>query len=154
MTARRPASKPRIAAIEFDEDVGALLTRCGLPAADADASGIRLYGCRRAGALAGIVGLEPYGSVGLLRSLAVAEGARTHGLGHALVAHVEKVAARSGVRELYLLTTTAADFFARLGYANASRRAAPAAIAATTQFTGLCPSSATFMSKTLRPSAA
>jgi amino-acid N-acetyltransferase len=90
--------------------------------------------------------------VGLLRSLAVAEAHRKGGCGRALVSHAESWAWRHGVKTLYLLTTTAANFFARTGYEAISRVQAPAPIAATTQFSSLCPSSATLMRKAcLRP---
>ena len=65
----------------------------------------------------GIVGLERFGSVALLRSLAVAAELRGTGVGKALVAAAEEYAQTKNVQTLYLLTTTAADFFARLGYA-------------------------------------
>jgi amino-acid N-acetyltransferase len=70
-------------------------------------------------------------------------------LGVSLVSGAETWAAGQGVKILYLLTTTAAGFFARLGYVAAPRSAAPAAIAATAQFAGLCPASSTFMCKVL-----
>ena len=148
--AGRAPTRAKVQPVEFNDEVAALLRASGLPSDDAGAPQVQLLGCRRSRRLAGVVGLELYGSVGLLRSLAVADSSRGRGLGQALVAHAEKVAARSGVRTLYLLTTTAADFFSRLGYARAPRESAPAAIAATTQFTGVCPASAAFLSKSLR----
>jgi|APFre7841882724_1041349.scaffolds.fasta_scaffold25242_3 amino-acid N-acetyltransferase len=148
------APRARVQPVEFSDEVAALLRASGLPLADAGASQVQLLGCRQSRRLTGIVGIELYGSVGLLRSLAVAESSRGRGLGQALVARAEKVAARSGVRTLYLLTTTATDFFSRLGYAPAPRDLAPASIAATTQFTDICPASAAFLSKPLRLPAA
>jgi len=98
---------------------------------------------------AGLVGLELFGDVGLLRSLVVAPGARRAGAGSELVTHAEEHARRQGVRALYLLTTTAEGFFAKRGYARAAREAAPAAIRATREFAGLCPASSAFMCKQL-----
>lgn len=100
-------------------------------------------------ALVGAVGLEAYGEMGLLRSLAVDEPQRGTGLGKRLVAAMEEHARDQGVRELYLLTTTAEDFFTNLGYRKLPREQAPAAIAGTEQFSSLCPSSSCFMVKTL-----
>ena len=58
-------------------------------------------------------------------------------------------AAEKGVATLYLLTTTAADFFGRRGYEAVPRSAAPAAIAATPQFRDLCPASSVLMRKAI-----
>jgi amino-acid N-acetyltransferase len=49
-----------------------------------------------------------------------------------------------------LLTTTAAAFFEKRGYRRLARTSAPAAIRATTQFSALCPSTATLMVKAMR----
>jgi amino-acid N-acetyltransferase len=100
--------------------------------------------------LIGMIGLEIFDAVALLRSLAVAPEQRKHGLGKSLVASAEAYAARQGIGSLYLLTTTARDFFSRLGYTDTAREDAPSSIKATSQFSGLCPSSSAFMGKRLR----
>lgn len=61
----------------------------------------------------GCVGLETYGSYGLLRSLAVAPDFQGQGLGLQLTAHLLSYAQTNTVHTVVLLTTTAADFFAR-----------------------------------------
>lgn len=66
-----------------------------------------------------------------------------------LVGEAERRARAAGVGVLYLLTTTAAGFFERLGYRQTDRAAAPREIAATRQFSGLCPASSAFMVKSL-----
>lgn len=58
--------------------------------------------------------------------------------------------ARSGIAELWLLSTTAADFFAGVGYAVANRSSASADLQLTTQFAELRPAKAVCMRKTLR----
>jgi len=100
-------------------------------------------------ALVGCVGLEVLEEVGLLRSVAVDDAHRGLGLGKELVAAMEEHAKDAGVRELYLLTTTAEGFFAGLGYRKLAREQAPSAIAGTAQFSALCPSSSSFMVKTI-----
>jgi len=50
---------------------------------------------------------------------------------------------------LHMLTTTALNFFTKLGYRPADRGMAPLAIATTRQFTSLCPASAHYLVKTL-----
>ena len=127
-----------------------LLAECDLPTSDLESRHFdNFLGCGSSDDLKGIVGVEIFGSVALLRSLAVAEEARGLGFGKALVASAEKYAKEKGVRELYLLTTTAGDFFARLGYSRADRNTAPEQIKGTKEFSGLCPDSAAFMVKKL-----
>jgi amino-acid N-acetyltransferase len=97
----------------------------------------------------GVVGIELHGEAALLRSLVVAPVKRGTGDGRALVAAIEQHARAHGVRRMYLLTTTAAPFFARLGYRDTPRPGAPDAIRATREFSSLCPSTAAFMSRDL-----
>lgn len=140
----------RAETISLDTAVEALLTEAKLPVADlASSRSLNLLGIRDGGRLVGVVGVEVYGSVGLLRSLAVEPAHRNSGLGAILVSNAETWAAEQGVETLYLLTTTAAQFFARRGYEAVPRSEAPAAIAATAQLLHLCPASSTFMRKVL-----
>lgn len=97
--------------------------------------------------LIGVVGVELYGDVALLRSLAVSTPHRNGGVGARLVDAIEQHARREGVRELYLLTTTAADYFDRHGYQRIERGALPPAIQVTDEAARLCPSSAICMRK-------
>ncbi|WP_344760887.1 arsenic resistance N-acetyltransferase ArsN2, partial [Luteimonas lutimaris] len=128
----------------------ALLAANALPISDLQGNSIvALFGYVADNQLRGIVGLEMYGPAALLRSLAVQDTGRGVGLGAALVAHAEQFAAQQGVGTLYLLTTTATDFFERRGYSHVARDAAPASIAATSQFSDLCPSSSAFMAKSV-----
>ncbi|NYH18818.1 arsenic resistance N-acetyltransferase ArsN2 [Paraburkholderia bryophila] len=101
------------------------------------------------GSVVGSVGLERLGANALLRSLAVAQTARNAGLGGRLLAHSENLARASGISELWLLTTTATDFFLRCGYGVVNRSSASAELLASTQFAQLCPASAGCMKKTL-----
>ncbi len=97
----------------------------------------------------GLVGLELLGDVALLRSLVVTAEKRGQGAGKALLDHAEHYARDRGVRQLYLLTTTAEAFFAKHGYLRVARDAAPPAIRATREFAGLCPASRAFMIRQL-----
>lgn len=102
-------------------------------------------------ALVGNVGLERFGCNALLRSLAVAPIVRKTGLGSLLLANAEDLARASRISELWLLTTTATEFFRRACYAEVDRQRAPAEIQASTQFVQLCPDSAVCMGKVLTP---
>ena len=131
-------------------EVKQLLLACELPVSDIQPSASLLFfGCRSSSELVGAVGLELFGAVALLRSLAVAPPHRKYSLGKSLVAFAEAHAAALDVQSLFLLTTTAKAFFSKLGYAPASREDAPLPIKATAQFSGLCPASSSFMSKRL-----
>ena len=97
----------------------------------------------------GLVGLEHFGDVALLRSLVVAPDRRSRGEGLALLEHAERAARARGVKSLYLLTTTAENFFAKRGYVRVPRESAPRAIQATREFAGICPASSAFMCRNL-----
>ncbi|WP_394003536.1 arsenic resistance N-acetyltransferase ArsN2 [Luteimonas sp. WGS1318] len=136
--------------IELNQSVEALLLANSLPAADLRGKATAtLFGCIEDAALHGVVGLEIYDHVALLRSLVVPATECGRGLGTALVSHAEHYAADSGVDTIYLLTTTAAGFFERHGYRHVPRQTAPSVIAGTHQFSGLCPSSSAFMAKSV-----
>jgi len=95
--------------------------------------------------LVGTVGLELLGSDGLLRSLCVAPRVRRRGLATRLGRSAEALARNAGVRRLYLLTTTARTFFERVGYALCERESVPRRVRRTTEFSSLCPLTATCM---------
>ncbi len=97
----------------------------------------------------GMVGLEAFGEVGLLRSLVVDPGTRSRGIGRQLVAALEANAASKGVAELWLLTIDADRYFAALGYERRDRDSAPDSIRATDEFSDLCPGDAVLMSRRL-----
>jgi len=98
------------------------------------------------GKLAGVGGFENCGAgVGLLRSFAVLPEQRNRGIAKQLYQQVITHARRSGISGLYLLTTTAQGYFAKLGFASIARARAPEAIRNTQQFRELCPDSAALM---------
>ena len=95
------------------------------------------------------VGYETLEDMWLLRSLVVAEGQRSTGLGAKLVAALEADARDLGVVEIWLLTIDADGFFQSLGYRRRERDEAPEAIRGTAEFSALCPASAVLMSRSL-----
>lgn len=97
----------------------------------------------------GLIGLELCGRHALLRSLVVAPDNRAAGSGSTLVAHAEEYARTRGVALIYLLTTTAEDFFLRRGYGRIERSEAPDSIRSTREFSGICPTTSIFMVKHL-----
>lgn len=99
--------------------------------------------------LIGVVAVELYGEFGLLRSLAVNSEFRSLNLGKKLVTEAENLGRENGLKYLYLLTTTASGFFSKLGWDTIDRSSAPASVAASTEFSSVCPASAVCMTKKL-----
>jgi len=126
-----------------------LLQRADLPAEDFAAHLPHFLVARHEAVVVGSVGFERHGEDALLRSLAVAPAWRGHGLGAALVRRLETEAGSAGVRQLYLLTTTAEAFFARRSFRPVLRDQVPSAVAATPEFQSLCPASAVCLTRTL-----
>jgi amino-acid N-acetyltransferase len=98
----------------------------------------------------GVVGLEVYRDSALLRSAAVEESWRGSGVGRALVERALDLTQERGIRDVFLLTTTAEDYFPRFGFACIARDSVPEAVQASAEFQGACPSSAVCMCKTMR----
>lgn len=117
-----------------------LLAANELPTDDLD--GVELLGFSQDGQLVGVVGLQRLDGCVLLRSLAVATTARGRGLGGELC---DAALERAGSVPVWLLTTTARDYFARRGFVAIERDLVPSTVRATAQFASLCPSTATVM---------
>lgn len=101
------------------------------------------------GLVIGVVGVEMYNENGLLRSLTVLPSYRGNGLGRRLTRKIESFARSKGIKTLYLLTMTAADFFPKIGYKLTPRDMVPESIMTTEEFKNVCPVSAVCLSKVL-----
>lgn len=82
----------------------------------------------------GSIGLELYPPIGLLRSLAVVPEHHCQGVGTQLVRSLLEHAQRLGIQSVVLLTTTAAAFFERFGFARVERETIPAAVSESKEF--------------------
>jgi amino-acid N-acetyltransferase len=131
------------------EFVESLLDDSDLPTGDVGSGDAAFWVATEDGERVGCGGLELYENAGLLRSVAVDADHRGRGVGSELCDALETQARDGGVDALYLLTTTAAEFFAARGYERCERSDAPDSIQATTEFAALCPDSATCMRKSL-----
>lgn len=135
------------------EAIQRLLSTLDLPHSDLTASHLQHFlVCRNNTAsapLVGVVGLELYGRVALLRSLAVRPSHRSRGIGARLTERIERYGQENGVDELYLLTTTASEYFGQHSYETTEREELPTAIQQTEEAAQLCPASATCMRKKL-----
>ena len=147
MNRGRPVLEPANAAdLDF---VSRLLQANDLPVADLEDHLRSFVLAKWRGEIVGTVGLENYGESGLLRSLCVRADRRSEGIGSTLVSAVEAAAFARGVRDLYLLTFSAAPYFENQQFVEVARDRVPAAIRGTAQFRSLCPASATCMRKRL-----
>jgi amino-acid N-acetyltransferase len=106
-----------------------------------------------AGELVAAGAIERYGVDALLRSVVVAASARGTGLGRRVVEDRVGQAARLGISAVYLLTTTAEAFFARLRFEVVERDAVPEAVRGSAEFVSLCPASAVAMRRRVNPPA-
>jgi N-acetylglutamate synthase-like GNAT family acetyltransferase len=126
------------------------LADAGLPADDIDPAITTFYRLSEDGRCLGWAGVERHGAEGLLRSVVVPDDQRGVGVGTDLIDRVMRAAAGDGIARLWLLTETAAPFFARLGFARADRGQASEPIRASSEFRGVCPASAECMVADLR----
>ena len=132
------------------EVIEALLIESGLPVDDLGADNLDGFLVAEDGVkLVGLIGLQLYGTIGLLRSLVVARDARKLGLGGKLIGALESAAQAAGVTELWLLTIDAENFFERHDFEIMARDAAPASIQQTDEFSNLCPGTAFLMRKVM-----
>jgi amino-acid N-acetyltransferase len=136
------------------DEVLRLLSEAKLPVQDLTFDKLKdfLVARREDGSVIGAIGVELHGDAGLLRSLVVHPSHRGKGLGKRLTRQLESFAGRKGIQNLYLLTTTAAEFFPKLGYQSIVRDHVPGPVAKTEEFKNICPVSAVCLFKNLRSS--
>ncbi len=128
--------------------IARLLGDSGLPIEDLSADALDDFLVAENGSqLIGLIGLQRYDKVGLLRSLVVSRDACGIGIGARLVGALESAALMAGVAELWLLTIDAEAFFQKFDIVD--RSAAPECIRATAEFSDLCPGDAYLMKKSL-----
>ena len=126
-------------------NVEALLVAAGLPIDGVAEHFASFFVVDDGGRIVGVAGIELYGEHALLRSVAVADDAKSSGVGTLLTQRVLEEAAARGARAVYLLTTTAERFFPRFGFERITREDVPDGLRASREFQGACPTSATVM---------
>jgi amino-acid N-acetyltransferase len=124
-----------------------LLRENKLPSDDLEESSVKLFTAKNEDEIIGAIGLEQYGSVGLLRSLVVRDGYKNQKLGEKLVNYLLDFCSSEMIEELFLLTTTADKYFLRFGFQDFERNNVPNEIAMTKEFKDICPSSSLVMHK-------
>jgi amino-acid N-acetyltransferase len=139
----RPAVPADLAA------VATLLHTVSLPSDDIAPSLDGFFVATIGHAVIGTIGIERYGDAALLRSVATSARARGTGIGAALVQRAIESAKAAGITDLYLLTTTAAEWAPRFGFAPIARDRVLEAVRQSPQFMGGTCSSAAAMHRAL-----
>lgn len=136
----RPARADDLAAVRR------LVASAGLPTADLAGQFPGAYVVLQEGeAVIGTAGLEIHGECALLRSVAVTPSHRGTGLGRKLTEDGLRTGRVRGLRSIYLLTTTAPEFFEHLGFERVPRESAPTPLQRSSEFATVCPASAICM---------
>lgn len=112
---------------------------------DIENKNIELFLAYKNGLFVGIIGLEQYDNIGLLRSLVVLEEYRDKGYGKEICSGLLNYAKDKKIKEVYLLTTTAKNFFEKINFKVIERKDVPDEIKNTTEFSRFCPDSAICM---------
>lgn len=131
-------------------DLATALEAEGLPVDDLTDEGRSFFRIDQGGSTVGFCGYEAVGSYVLLRSIVVLPSMKGRGIGESATRQLMDKARQGGAQQAYLLTTSAAPFFERLGFAPVARVSVPEAILKTRQATSLCPASATILTKQLQ----
>lgn len=97
------------------------------------------------GNLIGSGGLELYGKVALIRSVAVIQSRRRENLGTRIVDDLLQRARGLQIDSVYLLTETAHSFFLKKGFKDFDRDEVPAELKNSSEFSEVCPASAKCM---------
>ncbi len=125
--------------------IRALLEQNDLPCDGlADRVATTLVG-RADGRIVGPAALELFVDAALLRLVAVDVALRGQGVGHQLTEAALHLSRQQSMREVYLLTETAADFFACFGFHPILRPNVAPAVQQSVEFTTACPASALVM---------
>ncbi len=131
------------------QSIRELICSCGLPSSDVDGKSQKIFVAESKGKIVAVGGIEKLGGIALIRSIAVAPEYRKNGIASNIYQLLEEYARSSKVEELYLITESAKEYFQKLGFTEQDRKTTPCLIKQTSQFSELCPSSATVMFKAL-----
>jgi amino-acid N-acetyltransferase len=135
----RPASEADLAAMK------ALLVASGLPTAGVDDHWKTFLVAREGDAMVACGGAEAYQFAALIRSVAVSPQHRGHGIGRKIVRQLLDRLASRGLREFYLLTTTAEEYFRKRGFKTIDRDEVHPQLLSSREFQDACPESAVCM---------
>ena len=135
----------RTASVEELPAIIQLLDECKLPHSDIMPGKQQFVVAEIDRKIIGCAGYESYTENGLFRSLAVKPLYRNMSIAQTMIDNIFALAQEQGIKEFFLLTTTADKLFGKLGWEIINRNDVPANIANTTEFTSICPSVAICM---------
>jgi amino-acid N-acetyltransferase len=95
--------------------------------------------------IVGCGGAEAHQFAALIRSVAVTPAYRSHGVGRRIVRQLLDRLASRGLREFYLLTTDAEEYFRKRGFKTIDRDEVHPQLLGSREFQGDCPDSAVCM---------
>ena len=127
------------------ESIKSLLATNGLPTAGVDDHWKTFLLARDGDKIVGVGGAEAYQFAALIRSVAVLPEYRSHGIGRKLVRQLLDRLASRGLREFYLLTTTAEEYFRKRGFKPIDRDEVHPQLLSSREFQDACPDSAVCM---------
>ncbi|MFN8356868.1 MAG: arsenic resistance N-acetyltransferase ArsN2 [Spirosomataceae bacterium] len=137
-------------AVPTDQDaITQVLTKAQLPTQDLPKGTPHFLVAKDKDTVVGTAGVEIHGFYALLRSVAVEEAFQNQGIAKQLTKAAIKEAIKQDVCEIYLITTSAEQYFKKQGFEQVERSDVPPEIAQTSQFSDVCPSSAVVMRKLL-----
>ncbi len=135
----------RTATVEDLPAIIQLLDECKLPYSDIMPEKQHFVVTEIDQQIIGCAGYEAYNQNGLFRSLAVKPLYRNMMIAHTMIDKIFALAQEQGIKEFFLLTTTADKFFGKLGWEMINRNDVPENIGSTTEFSSICPSVAICM---------
>lgn len=127
------------------QEIKELLRANDLPLAGVDEHLKTFLVARDGGKLVGCGGAEAYQQVALIRSIAVLPEYRSHGVGRLIVRQLLDRLASRGLREFYLLTTTAEEYFRKRGFKTIPREEMHPQLQQSRELQDACPASAICM---------
>ena len=127
------------------DSIKALLVASELPTAGVDEHWKTFIVARDGEKLVACGGAEAYQFAALIRSIAVKPQYRSHGIGRRLVRQLLDRLASRGLREFYLLTTTAEEYFKKRGFKPIDRDEVHPQLLSSREFQDACPSTAVCM---------
>jgi len=121
------------------------LQSAGLPSEDVEVANNLLFNYYKESDLVGTGGVEIYGNFGLIRSVSITESNRGKKLGSEITQHLIEASRKNHLKGLYLLTETAKAFFLKHGFQVINRDQVDDSVMVSSEFSHVCPVSATCM---------
>ena len=120
------------------ESIASLLKADKLCFNDINEDGVSLFVVEKNNVIVGYFGFEIFDLDALFRSLIVQPEHRGKGYGQEIWQLALESMVEAGVKDIYLLTNTAEDFFGKLDFEKYARNAVPEKIGGTAEFADFC----------------